>query len=71
MDETGLKDHEISQHRNKLPYKSTACEETFMKQENLNEHQKCHTSVEKFECEYCDDIFITRAGLAAHVEEIH
>ena len=22
-------------------------------------------------CEYCDDIFITRAGLAAHVEEMH
>ena len=38
MDETGLKDHEISQHRNKLPYKSTACEETFMNQAEMKKH---------------------------------
>ena len=69
MSKKKLKMHNKSDHTPQINCES--CEETFQKNCDLESHvERCHDSVEKFECDQCGKIFVLNWRLKKH-QDIH
>jgi len=65
-----LREHEKTHLDNRPTFPCTICNNTYKYKTGLRRHTKEHSN-NKFKCDLCKKVFITRANLSGHIKSVH
>ncbi|CAK1540098.1 unnamed protein product [Leptosia nina] len=58
-------------NNNQTKYHCSKCSHSFKKKENYTYHMYKHTGIKPYQCQSCDEKYVTRRGILIHYEKKH